>query len=138
MSVVISSLGIETSNIVNLNANILTKTCEYFDLPLNLEIFSDMNLAVGEVNHPGEWALKISKAINATQYINPIGGIEIFNPTQFDLAGISLKFLANNLKMYSQRRSVFEPSLSIIDVMMFNDKDNIRELICDFEYISGS
>lgn len=138
VSVVESALSIETDSIVSLNKNILVKTCEYFNLPLNIEIYSDMNLAVDEATHPGEWALNISKAVNAKEYVNPVGGIDIFDSSQFDSAAISIRFLANNLGRYNQRRLDFEAGLSIIDVMMFNDIDDIRKLIGDTKYITGS
>jgi hypothetical protein len=130
-----SAMDIETTSIVQLNANILAKTCEYFGLPLNMNIYSEMNLTIDEVKHPGEWALNISKALNANEYINPTGGIEIFRHEQFEHANISLKFLANNLSEYNQRRPIFEPGLSIIDVMMFNEIDNITRLIDDARFV---
>jgi len=129
--VIEDSLRINTNSIVMLNENILKTTCQYFQIPLNISIYSGMNLTVGEVTHPGEWALQISKAHNAKEYLNPIGGMEIFRPDQFADAGIELRFLENNLKPYSQRRPIFEAGLSIIDVMMFNNIESIVTLIDD-------
>ena len=85
-----------------------------------------MGLDINKVNGPGDWALNISKALNATTYINPPGGKETFDKTRFKEANIELKFLNINLIPYNQRRSIFEPSLSIIDVMMFNSKEEIN------------
>src|SRR5262252_3536704 len=135
ISLVESALDIETNSIVRLNANILTKTCEYFGLSLHLDIYSEMNLIIDKVTHPGEWALNISKVLNAKEYINPPGGVGIFRGEQFESVGISLKFLANNLSEYSQRRSRFESGLSIIDVIMFNDINNINKLINDTRFV---
>lgn len=131
IEVIHAGLDIETSSIVQLNKNILTATCRYIGLPLQVDIFSEMDLALEPVTGPGEWALNITKALGGTEYINPTGGVEIFDKAQYDAAGISLKFLGNNLPPYSQRRGVFEPGLSVIDAMMFNSPEQIRALIDD-------
>lgn len=131
MNVIEDALDIDTTSIVKLNQSILKKTCEYFQIPLNISIFSEMKLQIGEVEDPGDWALEISKALGATEYINPTGGMGIFNRDQYEKSGISLKFLGNNLQPYNQRRQPFEAGLSIIDVMMFNDIKSINTLIDD-------
>lgn len=131
-----SSLNIETDSIVELNANILSKTCSYLEIPLNLEIFSLMNLSIEDATYPGEWALNISKALGAEEYINPYSGFELFKPKQFLQENISLKFIANNLSQYDRKRQKFEAGLSIIDVMMFNNIDDINKLIDDFKLLS--
>ncbi len=128
-------LAISTDSIVQLNAYILNKTCQALEIPLDLSIFSELNLSVGQVSHPGEWALYISKALGAEEYINPTGGIEIFNKNQFQDSGIKLSFLGNKLEHYSQRRGNFEAGLSIIDVMMFNDLEAIHKQIDNTYYL---
>lgn len=137
LSVIEDAINFNTNSIVKLNENILKKTCAYFGIPLDISVFSEMNLIIDEVTHPGEWALHISKALNGKEYINPPGGIEIFKPEKFQNAGIGLKFLGNNLKPYNQRRSTFEAGLSIIDVMMFNDLESINALIDDVKYMDA-
>lgn len=131
MPVIEEALAIETNSITHLNQNILRKTCAYLDIALDVSVFSEMDLAIDEVTHPGEWALHISKAMKADEYVNPTGGVELFRREQFDSAGIGLSFLGNNLTPYSQRRDEFENGLSIIDVMMFNDVAAINKLIDD-------
>ncbi len=116
----------EFTKILELNEFILKMTCEYLDIEFKYKIYSEMGLDINKVNGPGDWALNISKALNATTYINPPGGKEIFDKTRFKEANIELKFLNINLIPYNQRRSIFEPSLSIIDVMMFNSKEEIN------------
>ena len=131
LRVIEDSLSIDTNSIVKLNENILKKTCAYLDISPKISIFSEMNLTIDDVTDPGGWALQISKALKAKEYFNPTGGVDIFDAEQFSNAGISLRFLGNNLKPYSQRRQTFEAGLSIIDVMMFNDVESINSLIDD-------
>lgn len=129
------AIEIETESIVTLNSNILKVTCEYLSIPFQLQIFSQMNLSVDPVQHPGDWAVNISKAVRAAEYVNPMGGIEIFKPEQFKTYGVELRFLKNALPLYDQRRKSFEPGLSIIDVMMYNDKEEILQMVRDIEVI---
>lgn len=136
IEVIKDALNIETDSIVKLNENVLKVTCDYFGISLNIEIFSEMNLQIEKVNHPGEWALNIAKAMSASEYLNPTGGVEIFQPEQFKKAGIGLSFIGNNLAPYRQGRSTFEPGLSIIDVMMFNDTRQINDLIDDIQLMN--
>jgi len=135
LSVIQDAINMDTNSIVKLNENILKKTCEYFNIPLNISIFSEMNVEIEEVTHPGEWAFNITKALNGKDYINPTGGVEIFKREQFTNADIKLNFLGNNLSPYNQHRNVFERGLSIIDVMMFNDPVAICKLIDDVFYL---
>lgn len=130
------ALDIDTNSITKLNAHIIEKSCSYLEIPLQMQIFSEMNLAIEPVNDAGEWALNISKALGADTYVNPPGGIEIFDKSKFDAAGIDLKFLAIDLENYGQRRQEFEAGLSIIDVMMFIEPAAINKMLDNYKYKS--
>lgn len=129
------SISVETECIVELNVRILKTICRYLSVPFDYNVFSEMNLPIEPVEHAGEWALNICKSLKATEYVNPIGGKEIFDPQQFADAKISLVFSKSNLPPYDQRRSRFEPGLSIIDVLMFNDTERVNAMLDDVEYI---
>jgi hypothetical protein len=72
-----------------------------------------------------ERVVEICKALGATHYYNPIGGRELYSRDQFEEAGVRLRFLRTGDIRYEQFQHPFVPHLSIIDVMMFNDKDSI-------------
>ena len=122
-------------SITKLNAHLLSETCKHIGLNFNYQIFSEMKLDIDEINAPGDWALNISKAMNASEYLNPSGGIEIFNPEAYKTANIKLTFLKISLVKYKQGERPFEPGLSIIDVMMFNSKGEITEMLNQYELI---
>ena len=127
------ALATDTDSIVELDARILKMTCDYLSIPFDIRIFSQMGLPIEPVADAGEWALQISKAMGATEYVNPPGGRGLFDPQKFREAGIKLSILSNNFPPYSQRRPVFESGLSIIDVLMFNDKEQTLKLIDTYE-----
>jgi hypothetical protein len=85
-----------------------------------------------EINHTlksEEKVISICKAKSATTYINPIGGIELYNKNNFYKEGIHLQFLQAKNITYTQFKNEFIPWLSIIDVMMFNSKEGVKELL---------
>jgi hypothetical protein len=107
----------------------LELTCEHIGLPFKQEIYSEMDLRHEPANGPGDWALNISSALKASTYINPPGGRVFFDPLAFWAAGVELQYLEQELPPYDQRSAVFEPGLSMIDVMMFNEPAAIRAML---------
>jgi hypothetical protein len=107
----------------------LALTCAYIGIPFEAEVYSEMGLVHDKAEHPGEWALHISRALQVSAYINPPGGKEIFESSRFADAGIDLLFHHQDLPPYPQHTGSFEPGLSIIDVMMFNEPLAIRDIL---------
>ena len=123
-------------DITTLNKVSLECICKYLGFERNLEIFSQMHLDIDAANAPVEWALNICKAIDgATEYINPIGGLSFFDRNKYENAGIKISFQQMEITQYSQKRDVFEPGLSILDVMMWNDVDEINTMLDKFELV---
>ncbi len=118
-----------------LNIYATKKIAMAMGIECEFDTFSKMEVNMGEVNAPDEWALEISKALKADIYVNPPGGIEFFEQDKYDANHIELKFLKNHLKPYIQRIGRWEPGLSIIDVMMFCKMEEIRKMIKDYTFL---
>lgn len=75
--------------------------------------------------------LEICKCIEADTYINPRGGRELYHHEVFEKEGISLFFLEPNMDQikYNQNGDSFEDYLSIIDILMFNNKKVIEKYL---------
>lgn len=128
--------AVEYERIVDLNKFSLKVVCEYLGINTPIEIFSEMGIQIEPPKGPDEWALNICKAIgDVDEYWNPPGGINFFDRLKYDKAGIKIKFLSINLTPYDQRRPTFEPGLSIIDVMMFNSKDEVNKMLMNYDLI---
>lgn len=69
---------------------------------------------------------------SADIYINPIGGTELYDKIEFKNSNIELLFLKSNPIHYKQYNIDFVPWLSIIDVIMFNSKDQISNYLEDY------
>ena len=79
--------------------------------------------------------LEICNILKADKYINAIGGQELYNKEIFKENGMELNFLKTELVEYKQFKNDFVPYLSIIDVLMFNSKDEIKEMLKRYELI---
>lgn len=69
------------------------------------------------------------KFVGADIYINAIGGQTMYSFDQFEQQGIRLGFLQTNDIEYKQLWYEFVPNLSIIDVIMFNSKVEIKRML---------
>jgi hypothetical protein len=77
--------------------------------------------------------INICQQEQATRYINPIGGLELYNSQDFKEIGIELLFAKTSKHAYKQFNDAFIPYLSIIDVIMFNDSCQIQTLLQQYE-----
>jgi len=128
-------LNIETDSITELNTFALEKVSNYLDIDLKYSVFSEMGLNVGKIGAPDEWALNISKALNASEYINTIGGRDFFDVLKYKKSGINIKFLDIDLNKYNQFRNNFIAGLSIVDAMMFNSPEKINGELDNFKLL---
>ena len=71
----------------------------------------------------------ICKILDASKYVNPIGGVELYSKKQFEKNGIELNFLQTDLIKYQQFNNRFVSNLSIIDILMFNSVSEIKEML---------
>jgi len=94
-------------------------------------------IAKNENNKGQEKILEICKKIGATKYINPIGGTELYDKDYFLKNEIKLNFLKMRHIEYSQIQNPksFIPNLSIIDVIMNNTKNELREKLTQYDLI---
>ncbi len=77
--------------------------------------------------------LDICRALHASHYVNAIGGTDLYESDVFAQNGQQLSFLQTRDVAYQQFQNTFRPNLSIIDVMMFNDRDQIAALLNEFD-----
>lgn len=127
--------GSEYSNLSELNCMSIERTCEMIGLTNDFSVFSKMDLQIGQVNAPDEWALYITRALQGDIYVNPPGGQSFFDKEKYESNNIKLQFLESRLRPYIQRIGRFEPGLSILDAMMFCKNDEIKDMLEDYRII---
>ncbi len=79
--------------------------------------------------------IDLCKSINADIYINPIGGMELYDKNDFLNEGIEIQFLKSQLPEYKQYQNEFVPALSIIDTLMFCGREGTKEMLSKFELV---
>lgn len=113
--------------------NSLQNLCEYLNLNTRLIMSSEI---VKNNDLRGEnKIIDICLQLGATQYVNAIGGIELYTQENFQVKNIDLKFIKSENIIYQQFKNEFKPWLSIIDVIMFNSVEDTRMLLNKFELI---
>lgn len=71
----------------------------------------------------------------ANHYINPIGGLELYQKEVFEEQGMQLNFIKSKPVQYPQLKNDFVPWLSIIDVLMFNSVEQIQTFLDSYELV---
>lgn len=122
------------STIADLCIDSIIKTSNHLGLNTVFETSS-------EKYHETKGMEKAERLINICQsnqintYINPAGGRELYQKDTFSKQGIDLLFIKNELTPYPQFNNDFVPGLSIIDVMMFNNKEDIKKMLNQYHLI---
>lgn len=76
--------------------------------------------------------IEICKRLGAGEYVNPCGGRALYCPEDFVRHGMKLYFLESRMEQISYLQfepGSFVPSLSILDMLMFNPAEKIREFL---------
>ena len=104
-------------------------------LEIDTKIILSSTLDIDHQLKSAEKIIAINKFLHSDHYINAIGGKELYDKDRFVKEGITLNFLETGDMEYKQFNNKFVPNLSIIDVMMFNSKDEIKEMLNRYRLI---
>jgi hypothetical protein len=92
--------------------------------------FVDSSVQYGNSSLTGQSrVIDICRLEGARTYTNPPGGKDLYDAQQFAASGVELRFLQPALPPYPQFADDFVTGLSIIDVLMFNDKRAVRDML---------
>ena len=105
----------------------IVQLCEH--LGINTEIRISSEILIDHELKGQDKVLALCEAVSADIYINTIGGVELYAKDKFRIQGIDLQFIKTKPFEYAQFMDVFVPSLSIVDVLMFNPLNEVRAYI---------
>ncbi len=117
----------EERNLFKFILNSLNLVLEYLEIKTPVIISSAISINHELKSEKKVVALCLSR--HATEYINPIGGVNLYKKDDFQREGIGLSFLKSNNFVYQQFGHEFVPWLSIIDVIMFNPREAIKSYL---------
>ena len=123
------ALDFSGASLACLNVHLLGRVCELLGIPFQGELLSDMSLALGAIEQPGDWALRIATAVGASEYINPPGGAALFDAAAFAAAGVTLTIRQPPGFEYPCPGYTFCENLSIVDLLMWNSVAEISTFL---------
>jgi WbqC-like protein family len=118
------------SKIIEINLKLI---CEY--LEIQTEIIPSSSIYQNTDKKAQERILDICLQEKSTQYINPIGGIELYDKEVFAKENMQMNFIKSLPVEYKQFKNEFVPWLSMIDVLMFNSKEEINKFLDNYELV---
>lgn len=123
----------EERNLFGFLRNSIEQVADY--LSIDTKIITSSTIGEQSGLKSQDRVLAICERRGADQYINAIGGRELYDKATFRSRGIELSFIQTDPIVYKQFDKPFVPYLSILDVMMFNSKEDIRDMLGRFSLV---
>lgn len=121
------------TNLAKYLSNSISAITEYLGIQVSILISSEIKK---DASLKGDdKVINICKQLKATNYINAIGGQELYSKEKFSENGLILNFIKTKPIVYKQFKDPFIPWLSIIDVMMFNSPEAINKMLNEYELV---
>lgn len=117
----------EENMLSNYLAVSLKRLCDFMGLKTTW--FTSSELKKDNSLRGQDKVIAICEELGATHYINLPGGKDLYDHDSFKQRNIELSFIAPHPVEYPQLRQPFIPQLSIIDVLMFNNKKQCGKLL---------
>ncbi|MFM0216006.1 MULTISPECIES: WbqC family protein [Paraburkholderia] len=119
-----------TGRISVLASHSVTEICRYLDMDTT---FVPTSSDYANTHLKGEErVLDICRQEGARTYVNLPGGRDLYSPARFATAGLEISFIEPELRPYpqsAQSGSNFHPALSILDVLMYNSRDEVKDML---------
>lgn len=118
--------GCSGNRLRDLNVRSLALACRYLGIGFDPALQSDASYQLPPIEHPGQWALEISSALGADEYLNPSGGRDLFRLEEFAERGIRLSFTEPLDAADPTNAAPTIAGLSIIDVLMWCEPGTVK------------
>jgi hypothetical protein len=122
------------NNIAVLAEQSVKRIAEYLNINIKFKT-SSVDFAETKGLDKADRLIEICKKTNSNHYINPIGGTTLYNKAYFEKHDIQLNFINSMPIQYNQFNNEFIPWLSIIDVLMFNQAENIYDYLSQYQLV---
>ncbi len=125
-------INFSDNNLFTYVENSIHRICQFLDIKTPLIKSSDIQTGHEKMKGTDK-VIDICQSQNAANYMNPIGGLDLYNKNTFQDAGIHLSFLRSTPLDYQCFGAPCLPHMSILDVMMFCPKNDITSYLTRFE-----
>tara|TARA_R110002153_G_scaffold231210_1_gene384424 strand:- start:199 stop:906 length:708 start_codon:yes stop_codon:yes gene_type:complete len=133
IALVVECIKYDNLNLFDFIYNSVRVLCKHLDI--DTQIVKSSDIAINHSLKSQDKVIAICKARKATTYINAIGGQKLYTKSEFKEQGIDLAFIKTNPIQYKQFNEEFKPWLSIIDLIMFNSKEDLNKHINNYNLI---
>lgn len=130
-------LGYSGRNLFSYIYHSIEQMCAYLGITTPLRKASDLPTAAPDAKGQDR-VIKICKSAGATEYINPIGGLELYQRQAFAKQGLGLKFIKSRPLNYVCFGQPCLPHLSVLDVLMFNSREQVKGYLSSFDYVEAA
>ena len=131
MALIEGVLAEKPISLADLAGNSIQATWNY--LGLEKEFYFSSSLAVSADYGRAERLMEITKLFGESVYINAANGKSLYDKPSFAQVGVDLQFIQSELPVYPQgTHPDFLPGLSMIDVLMWNDRVQVREMLTHY------
>lgn len=113
--------------------NSIQNLCAY--LKINTKLIMSSEIDKNNNLNGEDRIIDICLQLGANQYVNAIGGIDLYDIAHFSEKNIKLQFIKSEKIEYKQFKNEFIPWLSIIDVLMFNSVSDVKQILNQYELI---
>jgi hypothetical protein len=117
----------EDSNLFNYLHHSIVLLCKHLEIKTEIRISSGVD--IDHTLKSQDKVLALCTAVGSDTYINSIGGVELYSRDAFRIRGLELRFIRSHPLNYVQFGETFIPWLSIIDVLMFNPLNTVRDCV---------
>jgi len=118
-------IGHADDNLFRYIHNSIVQLCAHLSLETQVRISSDIN--IDHTLRGQDKVIAINQALGASVYRNAIGGLDLYSREAFRDQGIEVQFIKSRPLEYAQFGKPFVPWLSIVDVLMFNSVETIKD-----------
>lgn len=117
----------ENRSVEYMCARSIVSVFEYLNIEKDIMFSSDLKYE-RTLSAPDK-LIAMSKLLDADTYINTPGGKSLYDKDYFSKEQVNLFFIEMEDCEYQQGRNTFVPHLSMIDVLMWNEREKVKELL---------
>ncbi|MFJ3487677.1 WbqC family protein [Pseudomonas sp. NPDC090202] len=114
-------------NIAHYTEHAVREICAYMGITTPIVLGSVLNL--GTPADKQDRVIRIAKVFASTTFINPEGGSVLYDRPHFAKHGLDVHFFRMGPVEYPQFKQPFVAKLSIIDVLMFNNVEQVHSML---------
>jgi hypothetical protein len=131
MTLIRDLLDTQPENLAELAANSIQSVWQYLGQEKRFHFSSQ--LLDNQMEGRADRLIHLTKGLGDSRYINALNGQSLYEKTYFAEQGVELLFINPFLSPYAQGKAKeFIPGLSMIDVLMWNTKEEVNQMLTNY------